>query len=70
MNFLRSTWFRGFAAFAFLVAVGSGGYGLWYVFLRPPEAAAVSASELPLPSVAAEASVPSEVVNDGDGEWW
>lgn len=69
MSILRSTWFRVAAVLAVIAGMAGGGYGLWYVFLRPSDAPAVSASNLPLPSLAASASVPAEVVNDGDGEW-
>ena len=69
MSLLRSTWFRVAAVLVVIAGMAGGGYGLWYVFLRPSDAPAVSASNLPLPSVGASASVPAEVVNDGDGEW-
>ena len=69
MNILRSTRFRVIAVLVVLAGMAGAGYGLWYMFLRPADAPAVSASNLPLPSVAASASVPASVVNDGDGEW-
>ena len=46
--------------------MAGGGYGMWYVLLRPSDAPAVSASNLPLPSVG---PAHATVVNDGDGEW-
>lgn len=50
-------------------SLAAGGYGIWYMFLRPPAPAAVSASSAPLPTVAASASPATAVVNDGDGTW-
>jgi polyisoprenoid-binding protein YceI len=46
----------------------AGGYGLWYLFLRPAGPAAVDTTDLPAPSIAAGAS--SDPVSGGiDGTW-
>lgn len=50
----RIPWIRALGAVLVLAAVVGGGYGLWYVFLRPSGPAAVGSSEVPLPSSAAE----------------
>jgi polyisoprenoid-binding protein YceI len=42
-----------------LVLVAAGGYGLWYLFLRPSGPAAVSSESLALPSEAASSPLPS-----------
>jgi polyisoprenoid-binding protein YceI len=42
-----------------LVLVAAGGYGLWYLFLRPSGPAAVSSESLALPSAAASSPLPS-----------
>jgi len=42
-----------------LVLVAAGGYGLWYLFLRPSGPAAVSSESLVLPSAAASSPLPS-----------
>jgi polyisoprenoid-binding protein YceI len=69
VNILRSTWFRIAAVLVVIAGMAGGGYGLWYVFLRPSDAPAVSVSGRPLPSLAGSADIPTAVVNDGDGEW-
>jgi polyisoprenoid-binding protein YceI len=46
----------------------AGGYGLWYLFLRPAGPAAVTATAVPAPSIAAGAS--SDPLTGGlDGTW-
>jgi polyisoprenoid-binding protein YceI len=42
-----------------IVLVAAGGYGLWYLFLRPSGPAAVSSESLVLPSAAASSPLPS-----------
>ena len=42
-----------------IVLVVAGGYGLWYLFLRPSGPAAVSSESLVLPSAAASSPLPS-----------
>jgi polyisoprenoid-binding protein YceI len=42
-----------------MVLVAAGGYGLWYLFLRPSGPAAVSSESLVLPSAAASSPLPS-----------
>jgi polyisoprenoid-binding protein YceI len=42
-----------------IVLVAAGGYGLWYLFLRPAGPAAVSSESLALPSAAASSPLPS-----------
>ncbi len=42
-----------------IVLVVAGGYGLWYLFLRPAGPAAVSSESLVLPSAAASSPLPS-----------
>jgi polyisoprenoid-binding protein YceI len=42
-----------------VVLVAAGGYGLWYLFLRPSGPAAVSSESLVLPSAAASSPLPS-----------
>jgi polyisoprenoid-binding protein YceI len=42
-----------------VVLVATGGYGLWYLFLRPSGPAAVSSKSLVLPSAAASSPLPS-----------
>jgi polyisoprenoid-binding protein YceI len=69
VNILGATWFRIAAVLVVIAGMAGGGYGLWYVFLRPSDASAVSVSGRPLPSLTGAANVPTAVVNDGDGEW-
>jgi polyisoprenoid-binding protein YceI len=42
-----------------VVLLAAGGYGLWYLFLRPSGPAAVSSESLVLPSAAASSPLPS-----------
>ncbi len=57
------------AALALTGVVAGGGYGLWYVFLRPSGPAAVGASVLPLPSSAGSSAVGSIAAGDISGTW-
>ena len=49
-----------------LVAVAGGGYGLWYLFLRPSGPAAVGSDSLVLPSSVSSSPLPSGGL---DGTW-
>ena len=69
MSIIRSRWFQSLVGLAVLAGFVGGAYLLWYVFLRPSDATAVSGSDLAVPTIPASASVPETVVNDGDGEW-
>jgi polyisoprenoid-binding protein YceI len=71
----RSTPVRVAAVLLVLAVLAAGGYGLWYLFLRPAAPAAVGASHVALPSSTADPSATASAGGSGgatdgiEGSW-